>query len=96
MRATLHSANYTFLVFACSAYRRHIIFAVLAEMGSAHQVQDAPVRSSETGHRLWELRGVLAELGSELPQHLQRFTIRWTWTAEVVNEASIKIVKLLC
>lgn len=35
----------------------HIIFAAVAEMGRAHQVEKAAIRGSKTGHRLWKLRG---------------------------------------
>lgn len=60
------------------SHRGHILFAAVTKVGSAHQVQEAAIRGSKTGHCLWELRGRLAPLGSQLPKHLHCFPIRWT------------------
>lgn len=38
-------------------YCGHIVFAAVAEMGSAHQVEEAAIRGSKTSHCLWKLRG---------------------------------------
>lgn len=35
----------------------YVLFAAVTEVGSAHQVKEASIRRSKTGHRLWELRG---------------------------------------
>lgn len=35
----------------------YVVFAAVTEVGSAHQVEEASIRSSKTGHCLWELRG---------------------------------------
>lgn len=39
------------------AYCGHVLFAAVTEVGSAHKVQEAAIRSRKTGHCLWEFRG---------------------------------------